>query len=271
MIATNDDKEVTLTRNEQRVYLEILRNKIATMKEITEVTGNYKTSRSTISRLVSKGYTIRAHRGFYAAVPPEFIGSNYEVDRYILAYKVGREHGILAFHTALELHGVAQSYYNTVYSLRANPLRNFEFQGIEYRFVRSNAKFGTTVIKRDGIQIEVTDRERTIIDCIRKLDYSGGLEELIKSLGTFHKIDIFTLETYLKRYGERSLILRTGYILSLIQNELRIPEDFLYRMKRKAKERVYYLIPDAKNGSGKYIKEWNMIVPKNLDEVVRFA
>ncbi len=271
MLATNNDKEVALTRNEQQVYIELMKKRVTTTKEIDKITNNYETSRTVLSRLVRKGYAIRAHRGYYSAVPPELIGTNYEVDRYILAYKVGRTKGILSHHTALELHGVAQSYFNTVFISRKTPLRTFDFQGVEYRFLRQSWSFGVVSILRDSVKVELTDRERTILDCIRNPDYCGGLEELIKSISAFHQIDVSVLETYLKKYGERSLTIKTGYLLSMMKEELRIPDGLLEKLKAQKKDKVYYLTPQAMNGEGQMVKEWNLIVPKNMEEVMRFA
>lgn len=271
MSATNNDKLVVLTRNEQQVYIEMLKRKVSTIKEINETTKNYETSRTVLSRLVKKGYAIRAHRGYYVAVPPELLGFNYEVDRYILAYRVGKSEGVLSHHTALELHGVAQSYFNTVFISRASPLRTFEFQGIEYRFIRQSMDFGKSTIVRDGVKVELTDRERTILDCIRCPDYCGGIEELVKSISTFHTIDLDTMGKYIHQYNERSLAIKTGYLLSLLKEELRIPEKFLEKLRARKKEKIYYLSPQARNGEGRLIKEWNLIVPKTMEEVMRFA
>ena len=271
MSSTNSNKEVRLTTNEQRVYIEVLKNKVSTLKDVTEVTGNYHTSRDTMSRLVSKGYALRVHRGYYAGVPPEYLNTNYEIDRYVLAHKVSNLDGALAYHTALELHGVAQSYFNTVYYLRKKPLKIFEFQGIEYRYLRSKKLFGLTQIMREGISLPVTDRERTFLDCIKRQDYCGGLEEMLKSLSTFHTINVEQLDKYLKKYNEQSLVQKTGFVLSLMQDEMRIPESYLAKLRKKVRGKAYYLDPRPKSGSGQLVSEWNLIVPKNLEEVMRFA
>ena len=271
MSSTNSNKEVRLTTNEQRVYIEVLKNKVSTLKDVTEVTGNYHTSRDTMSRLVSKGYALRVHRGYYAGIPPEYLNTNYEIDRYVIAHKVSNLDGTLAYHSALELHGVAQSYFNTVYYLRQKPLKTFRFQGIEYRYLRSEKLFGLTQIMREGIPLPVTDKERTFLDCIRRQDYCGGLEEMLKSLSTFHTLDVQKLDKYLNKYNEQSLLHKAGFVLSLMQDEMRIPESYLTQLRKKLKEKTYYLEPRAKSGSGQLVSGWNIIVPKNLEEVMRFA
>ena len=162
-------------------------------------------------------------------------------------------------------------FFAWFYYLREKPLRTFRFQGIEYRYLRSKKLFGLTQIIREGILLPVTDRERTFLDCIRRQDYCGGLEEMLKSLSTFHTINVEQLDKYLKKYNEQSLLHKTGFVLSLMQDEMRIPESYLTKLRKKVKGKVYYLEPRAKSGSGQLVNEWNLIVPKNLEEVMRIA
>lgn len=267
MASSNSKYAVALTPNEQAVYLDVLRKKICSLTEVTEVTGNYDTSRVTMSRLAAKGYVTRVHRGYYAGVPPEHLGGEYEVDRYLIAHKVSNLNGALAFHSALELHGVAQSYFNTVYYLRPKPLRNFEFQGIEYKYPTDRRIFGITTIMREGIGLPVTDRERTFLDCIKRPEHCGGLEELLKSLATFHKIDTCVLDRYLRKFGEHSLAQKTGFVLWLLKEELNVPDDYLNDLRKRVKEKIYYLATKPNTGTGRLMPEWNLIVPKNMAEM----
>lgn len=265
------DHENSLAPSVQQVYIEMLRNRVFSLGDVTDITGNYQTSRTTIKRLVKKGYVLRARGGLYAAVPPEFLNSNYEVDRYILAYKNGREGGALAYHSALELHGVAQSYFNTVYYLTKRSLRGFTFQSVQYRFFETQDVFGATKIIRDAVPVMVTDRERTFLDCVRRPKYCGGLEEILKSLGTFHTVDTKKMGKYLKKFDEKGLTQKTGAVLSLLKDEFRVPDDFLEHLKEEVGNKVYYLTTPPRKGQGKLMSEWNVVIPKNIDEVMRFV
>jgi len=271
MSSTNSKKGVALTPNEQLVHMELLKKKVCSLKDVTEVTSNYKTSRDTLSRLVGKGCALRVHRGYYAGVPLEYLDKNYEVDRYVLGHKVSNRDGAFAYHSALELHGVAHSDFNTIYYLRPKPLRPFEFQNIEYRYLTSQKMFGIKNVIREGVYIPVTDRERTFLDCVRRPDHCGGLEEVLKSIGTFHSLDYALLKTYLEKFGEQSLRQKIGYILSLLEDEMKVSEWLLRDLRKSIKNKIYYLLPQSKEGSGRIVNEWNLIVPKNIDEVMRFA
>ncbi len=226
-------------------------------------------ARKGLVSLVKKGYLLRVVRGLYGAVPFEFAGTDHEIDRYLIASRAGGPKGALGFHSALELHGVANAALNAVYYLTTDRIHPFTFQDVEYRFVNAKEVFGTTHVVRHDIAVSVTDRERTFLDCIRRPRLAGGLEEMLKSLGTFHTVDTKVLGDYLARFGERSLNQRTGVILTYLKEDLRVPDEFLAGLRTSVGRKVYYLIPGMARGVGRLDKEWGVMVPKNIDEVMR--
>ena len=92
---------------------------------------------------------------------------------------------------------------------------------------------------------------------------------MLRSLGTFHTVDTVVLGVYLGRFGERSLVQRTGVILSLLKEDLRVPDEFLAGLRNAVGKKVYYLTPGMERGVGRLDKEWNVIVPRNIHEVMR--
>ena len=257
-----------MSPSEQRLYLFALERRVLTTDEAVGAHGDGPTARKLLVNLVRKGYLVRVMRGLYGAVPPEFAGTEHEIDRYLVASRAGRAAGALAFHTALELHGVANATLNEVYCLTIERIHPFTFQGIDYRFVNASDVFGTARIVRQGVTVTVTDRERTFLDCIRRPRLAGGLEEMVKSLGMFHTVNTVVIGEYVQRFGERSLVQRTGFILSLLQEDLRVPDEFLSGLRVGVGDKVYYLTPGMGRGVGRLDKEWNVIVPRNIREVV---
>jgi len=258
-----------MSPSEQRLYLLALERRVLTTREAIGAHGDPNGARKLLSSLARKGYLVRVMRGLYGAVPPEFAGTDHEIDRYIVASRAGRDRGALAFHTALELHGVANATLGEAYCLTTERIHPFAFQGVGYRFVRASELFGTIRVVRQGVGVTVTDRERTFLDCIRRPELAGGLDEMLRSLGTFHTVDTVVLGKYLTRFDERSLVQRTGVILSLLQEELRVPEQFLAGLRTGIGGKVYYLTRDMGRGAGRLDREWNVMVPRNIDEVMR--
>lgn len=252
------------------IYLTALRGQFITSEEALGITRMESTARMALWRLSTKGNLVRVREGIYGAVPPEHVGSEYEFDRYLLFDKVMERTGALAFHSALELHGAANSRYTTVYYLSTKRSRRFEFQGILYRPVAASEMFGTTVHYLDDVPLNVTDRERTFLDCIRRPDLCGGVEEYLKSFESFSAMDPDKILEYLERYGEKTLYHKAGFVLHHLKDRVRVPEDLLISLRAKVGPNPCYLVPGKRVG-GRLVKEWNVLVPRNLEEMVRFV
>src|SRR5689334_23302897 len=59
---------------------------------------------------VSKGRILRIRRGLYASVPRGIRVASFTPDPYLVASRVAAN-GVIAYHTALELRGTAQSVF----------------------------------------------------------------------------------------------------------------------------------------------------------------
>lgn len=203
-------------------------------------------------------------RGLYYIIPQEFSKEDYKVDKYLVASKLSPT-AVLAYHSALELLGVAQSVFNRVFILSRQKIPTFNFQGTTVIGVRGNLSFGQITIVRGGVSIPVTDREKTLIDGVDRLKYVGGLEEYLKSIEAFPSVNFQRIEEYLKRYKKVSLYSKVGFLLSFFEKRWSFPEDVSRRLRIKVKKKVYYLTQTK--GKGRFNKEWNLIVPNNLQEL----
>lgn len=268
-MTTNEDFRISNTGT-ARVYRELVRRHVMDAEAVSEMCGGTRRARDVMYTLVRRGLAVRVHRGLYGAVPIEYEGEYHEIDRFVIAHAAGGG-GALAYHSALELHGVAQSHFNTVYYARRRPLRGFEFQGAEYVFVSTKSLFGTVEVWREGAKVPVTDRERTFLDCLRRMDYCGGPEEFIKSVQGFHVLDFKNLGNHLRKFGERSLYQKAGYMLTLLRDDFKPPEDFLRELKKKVGRKPCYLLQRPAAGAGRFVGEWNLVVPDNIEELMRFV
>lgn len=216
----------------------------------------------------TNGYIGSIKRGLYYIIPQDFSKKNYVVDKYLVANKLSST-GILAYHSALELHGVAQSIFNRVFILSGEKIANFNFQGTSFVGVRGDCSFGQTTVFREGISVHIADRERLLIDGIDRLKYVGGIEEYLKSIEVLPSVDFQRIIEYLRRYKKQSLYSKVGCILSLFEKKWSFPDDVRKKLKSKIKKKVYYLT-NTEN-KGQFNKEWNLIVPGNLHQLLAVA
>jgi len=250
-----------LSPTEQKVYSELYSRRVVNTDDVREILGESHRSVDYITNLREKGYFQKIKKGVYVVVPPNLVGEDFNPDKFLVAGKV-KDHYYISHHSALELHGVAQSTYNRVWITIKNPAKHFDYKSISYRFVTTKYYFGITEINRQGTKIKVSDREKTFLDGIRMIKYSGGLEELMKSLNNFPSLDWKKLLDYLKRFEENKLFQKSGFVLDNL--ELSVPRKVRKELSKEVSDRTYYL---DENRESHHVKEWNLMVPKNFEEL----
>lgn len=260
-------KSVELSPLEHKVYFSFYEKEVFRSSDAYGIITNKKTARQILFRLKNKGFIKQIKRGLFAIVPAQMIGKKFTVDKILTASQL-TERYFISHHTALEVHGAAQSYFNTVFVSTNRILKPFDFQDISYKFITTKHMFGIARISRGNLKLNASDRERTVLDCIRNMEYAGGIEELAKSISAFPNLDYKKLMKYLNFFGEKSLFHRTGFIFGSLKSELNVPDGFLNEIKKRLSARAYYLLPNKK---GIYVKEWNIIVPKNIKEMMKIA
>ena len=126
----------------------------------------------------------RLRRDMYAVIDPT-TGSVY-ANKYLIGSSISPT-AYIAYHSALEFHGLANQVYHIMYVSDSNKFRPFEFADVEYEYVFNDNPKGIDRIYY-GAVLRVTDKERTLVDCIDKMKYSGGIEEVLNALGSIRNI-----------------------------------------------------------------------------------
>lgn len=251
----------SLSPTEQKIYSELYSERVITTEDVKGIIGHK--APDYITNLREKGYIKKIRKGLYAIVPPNMIGEDIKPDKFLIADKVKDDHYI-SHHSALEIHGLAQTIHNRVYITSTTPSRSFRYEDIEYKFITTKHFFGFEEKSRLNSTITVSDREKTIIDCIRNIKYAGGLEELIKSLEGVPNLDWDKLLNYLGKIDENSLYQKTGFILDELNTQFPVEDELLYKVGK----RTYYI---DENKDSYYVKKWNLMVPKKFREWITSA
>lgn len=252
-----------LSPTEQIVYSELYPERIVSTESVKEILGDSHKSVDYITNLREKGYFQKIRKGLYQIVPPNLVGKEIKPDKFLVGSKV-REDYYFSYHSALELHGLAQSTYNTVWITTKEQVSPFSYQAINYKFVTTKHFFGFTEINYKGVKIKVSDREKTFLDCVRRIKYAGGLEELMKSLNNVPSLNWDKFVGYLKKFNEKALCQKSGFILEKL--DMRVPDKVLNELKSKVGKKTYYLDKDK---SSSFVKKWNLMIPKKFKELMR--
>lgn len=224
-----------------------------------------------LSHLASEGYLDRIRRGLYAIVPLDARGSPPSPNPYLVASKLAEPY-LLSYHTALELHGVAHSSFNTLYVATPNRFKAFEHRGATYKAVRASPEeidHAATEMSIGDQPVQVASREWTAAHCLARLDLAGGLEEVLESLAGFAYLRPERLLEACRVIGQKNLHNRAGFVLELYQDDWHLDEDEFTSFEENLSKHTDYF--GTQPGQARYVKRWNLMVPENLDQVIRPA
>src|ERR1019366_4848613 len=223
--------------------------------------GSARTIANVLHRIKQQGRVRAVARGVYAGA-----SSSTPLDRYAVPGRL-RPDAVVAFHSALEFHGVANQVFQTVYYFSARHRRDVAYEGVVYHRVgepRALQRSGKLVfgVERAADQVRVTGRERSFVDCLLFLEYSGGVEELDRCLTMFPSFDFDVALEYLKLLRRPWLYARVGYLLDRHADSLffsgKQRDAFLTRRPRG----VAYL--EQKRPGGRWLETWNLMVPESM-------
>lgn len=236
-------------------YERILKLKVFNLHDICELTGNINTAKSLIRNLLLFDYIKRVKHNLYVVCNIEF--RKAIADQYMIASKI-KEDSYISYHSAFEYYGVKNQMLHVVYVSSKKKFEDFEFECYNYKFVNSRYNFG---IVQNG-KVRVTDRERTVIDCIDKTELAGGNEELFLCLELMGKLDGEKVLEYLKHYNSQKLYAKVGFLLELLNDDFGVDQKVIEECRKNINERTYYFDNETKRNKNKYVSKWNLIVPE---------
>ena len=160
-----------------------------------EILDNFTTERSMqvkLKALTENGRIEKIKNGLYATVNSltgDIFASRFEIASALF------ENACVAYHSALEFHGLGNQMFSEVQVFTEKRYNPFIFNGLEYKFFSYTAKGGIMRLEQNA-EIVVTDLERTVVDCIDRIDLAGGLEELVTALNGITHLDEQVLLSY---------------------------------------------------------------------------
>lgn len=222
-----------------------------------------------LARWRRQGRIVRVKQGLYLrqeaaetgvlSPPPDFIA---------LAARMAPD-AAAAYHTALEAHGCAQSFFERLTFVTWTRTKPVEFMKRRLMPVRPRAPLrardgGEAWIERldrTGLEVRVTSLERTVADVLDRPSMAGGIEEVWRSLFAVPALDPAELLDYVAILDNRTLAARVGFFLETRRAELAVPELLLERLQDRVPRHPVYL--DRALG-GTLNSRWKLIVPNAM-------
>jgi len=187
-----------------------------------------------LSRLETRGYIERIEKGKYLIIPLDSSHGEYTLHEFVVGSLLVHPSAI-SYWSALHWYGMTEQNPSTVFIQTPSRKKKqvHEIFGVDYRIVKIKKEkfFGLRNEWIEETSVQITDREKTIIDCLDKPHYAGGIQEVSKSILT-KGIQIERLVTYAQSIGNSMVIRRLGYLCDLfnIPINLEIPNIRKYEM-----------------------------------------
>lgn len=206
-----------------------------------------------------RGFIERIEKGKYLIIPLESEKGKYTLNEFVIAsYLV--EPSAIAYWSALHYHGLTEQIPRTVFI--QTPVRKKknvqEIFGMQYQIVRIQEEkfFGVKQEWIDDTQVGITDKEKTIIDCLDKPHYAGGIVEVAKALQD-PSLDRARLAEYAQKINNFAVIRRLGYLCDRNGMTLDLPLP---------PSKKYLLLDPTMPETEKRDPKWRLIL--NQDEVL---
>jgi len=215
-------------------------------------------------------HIIRIKRGLFASIPRGSDAKGYPVDPYLIAGKLAKD-AVLAYHTALEYHGLAYTVFNKFtfcsnLQVRSVYFQNNAFEAVPFPSALKKSKqelFAVDKVKRHEIEIKVTSLERTFVDIIDQPNRCGGWEEICRSLDVIAILNLSRVIQYTLMLEKATTVAKVGYFLEKMQDKIGVNNKQLTILEKQIPKKPHYL-DRADRRDGKFFKRWNLIVPKNI-------
>ena len=218
-----------------------------------------------LSDMTKRGLLMRVKEGLYYVIPYEQASETFMPDWHLLAqYIVGYTDYYIGYFSALQLLSLT-----TQAGLREQVVVNkqikpsvLKVKEVAFQFIYHNKMhfFGSKKTWIDSYnKVYCSDLEKTIIDCLFKPKYAGGITEITKAIfKAKENIDFQKLLDYTIKFNSQAVIKRLGFILELLKIETPIIE-ILQSMRSNS---FVLLEPDYPK-EGKTIFRW--AIQQNID------
>lgn len=213
-----------------------------------------------LRRMIKNDLLLKIKNKLYHIIPYEVDSSNYVPNWHITGSELAKPNPhYIGYFSALQIHELTTqpSYIEQVVvqkQVRPNP---YELQGVQFQFIYHNKKhffgFKNTWID-DFHKLPVSDLEKTIIDCLYKPNYAGGIVEISKAIFKAQKkINFEKLGQYIIQFGAQSVRKRLGLLLEL----LGIAPSFSNELLADISNSIVRLDPSLP-AEGNYTTRWKL-------------
>jgi len=256
----------TLSEQESRVVLALAEQhrRETDREDIIQLLGaTPKAADHVIHSLRRKGWLERASWGKYLLIPPEqgpeALG---ESNLLALASRVVEPYYI-GYGTAASHYGLTTQHRNVIWLVTPAHVRDRRVGRGEVKIVNPAPRkfFGFAPVDVLGYKVNLSDREKTAIDCIDRPELAGGVGEAGQILAAAgRRLDWEKASSYLERIGSSTLVRKFGWLADHVGADLPAKErERLLRIPHRGHRAILGSGREVKDAIG-YDRTWHIVV-----------
>jgi predicted transcriptional regulator of viral defense system len=228
--------------------------------------------RELLSSMTKRGLLMRLKDGIYYIIPYETNAEIFMPDWHLIVeHLVNDTRHYIGYYSALQIHSLITQPSLKEQIVVSKQLRPSEIniKKVPFQFIYHNEKhfFGAKKTWIDSFnKVMCSDLEKTIIDCLFKPNYVGGIVEIARAIyNSKEKIRYDTLFEYAKKFDSQAVIKRLGFLLEILEINTTIVNEL-----QKIKTTSNIVLDTELPKTGKCISRW--CIQQNLDiETIKSA
>lgn len=260
-MSTNDEKTLRkgLSGDEARLLAELTSKgkRIIGLNDIQGVMNcSYDNAKRTASDLAKKKWLERLRGGRYLIVPLQAgAKGEYTEHEFIIASELVNPYYI-GYWSALNFHGLTEQVPLTVFTATTKRKETIILHNVTYKFITLTERkfFGYREYAVGDRRVKISSVEKTLVDSLDHLEYSGGLEEVSKAFKNAEdRLSIERLVNSAIRINNGAILKRLLYLLSVL--DINISSQ----LRQKLRDNFttgYPLLDSTKPERGPYDKKW---------------
>jgi predicted transcriptional regulator of viral defense system len=208
-------------------------------------------------RMEEKGFIERIEKGKYLIIPLGSEKGKYTLHEFVIASYIVEPYAI-SYWSALHYYGLTEQIPSTVFV--QTPTRKkknlMEIFGVNYQIVRikEDKFFGIHKEWIEETPVNITDREKTIIDCLDKPHYAGGIIEVAKALKD-GSLNYDRLMEYGLKLDNFAVVRRLGYLCEKMGVPINLPPP---------RSNKYLLLDPTMPAKGENDPKWRLVINQDI-------
>lgn len=221
--------------------------------------------RKIISNLKAKKWVEKIEAGKYLIIPLSAgVKPRYTEHEFVIGSKLAEPYYI-AYWSALNYHHLTEQIPFSVFVATTKRKSRRKILDIDYIFVTLSKRkfFGYISANIAGKNVYISDREKTVADCLDHPEYCGDITEAAKALKG-RDISYEKIVSYAMRMGNATMLKRFGYLSEAMR--LKLDDGLKNKMLANLTKGYSVLDPSVKSRKGKRNERWMLLINRKIGE-----